>query len=282
MEKQTQHSIPFTKFIRHSASRFRTSKELFIQIRREILEAQDPTEIVCTSVSPAWGPLIVDSLDEDGEVERSNAAGNYNSVTETLLVKVVSYNLFGCHFNWMINERSDWREQNLVTFDQLHLLRVGGNATHGRFKAPYSDSRKSCNFCIRSGHEYHPSFVLECGDSASKERLMEDMRLWLTGGRPSVNIVLIIQYARKGNTNQVEGKAELYVRDANGNPALQQEATIFPATQSECSLGISAGDLFGPDLPEDLQADTILPLSIDNLRKNARDTMVHMDLVPAT
>jgi hypothetical protein len=73
MEEQIQQSSPFTKFIRHSASRFRTSKELFVQIRREILEAQDPTEIICTSVSTDWGPLIVESLDGDGEVERVNA-----------------------------------------------------------------------------------------------------------------------------------------------------------------------------------------------------------------
>jgi hypothetical protein len=31
-------------------------------------------------------------------------------------------------------------------------------------------------------------------------------------------------YARRGISNQVEGKAELYVRDANGDPVLQQEA----------------------------------------------------------
>jgi hypothetical protein len=57
---------------------------------------------------------------------------------------------------------------------------------------------------------------------------MEDMKLWLIGARESVNVVLIIHYARKGNTNQVEGKAELYVRDANGNPVLQQEAVRCP------------------------------------------------------
>jgi hypothetical protein len=58
-------------------------------------------------------------------------SGNYNSVTETLLVKVVSCNLFGCHFSWMYNEEFEcWREQNLVSFEHtLGLLRIGGNGS---------------------------------------------------------------------------------------------------------------------------------------------------------
>ncbi|KAF7155130.1 hypothetical protein CNMCM5623_006557 [Aspergillus felis] len=282
MEEQTQHSTPFTKFIHHSARGFQTWQELCTQVRREVLQAQSSTEIAYTSVSPEWGPLVVDSLDEDGDVESLNAATNYSSVRETLIVKVMSTLLFGCHINWMRIQELDWHEQNLVMGGHLRLLRVWTIATHGRFEAPYSGSRKTPNFCMSPDNRYHPSFVIECGDSESKERLMEDMRLWLIGARPFVKVVVIIMYARKGNTNQVEGKAELYVRDANANPGLQQEATIFPATQSECSLGISAGDLFGPVLPQDLDANTVLPLSIDDLRREARKAMPHMDLVPAT
>ncbi|GIC87672.1 uncharacterized protein Aud_004061 [Aspergillus udagawae] len=193
MEEQSQHSTPFTEFIYHPARGFQTWQELCTHIRREVLQAQSSTEIDYISVSPDWGPVIVDSLDEDGDVERLNAA--------------------------------PWAIQSPVL-----------------------------------GFE-------------------EDTQLL---AHPYVNVVVIIMYARKGNTSQVEGKAELYVRDADGNPALQYEATIFPATQSECSLGISAGDLFGPVLPQGLQANTVLPLSIDNLRSQAHDAMVHMDMVPAT
>ncbi|GFF43923.1 hypothetical protein IFM58399_07109 [Aspergillus lentulus] len=282
MEEQTQHSIPFTKFIHHSARGFQTWQELCKHIRRQVLQAQSSTEIAYTSVSPDWGPVIVDSLDEDGDVERLNAALNYNSVTQTLLAKVVYTRLFACHFNWMLIQEHDWLRQNFVRDGHLDLLIVSANATYGRFEAPYSGSRKVPTFCMIPDNRYHPSLVIECGDSESRERLLEDMRLWLIGARPFVKVVVIIMYARTGNTNQVEGRAELYVRDANGYPILQQEATIFPATQSECSLGITAGDLFGPVLPQGLQADTVLPLSIDNLRKEARDAMVHMDLAPAT
>ncbi|RHZ43300.1 uncharacterized protein CDV56_101571 [Aspergillus thermomutatus] len=239
MEDQIRHSIPLAESIHHSACRFQTWPELCTQIRREVLQAQSSTEIAYTSVCPDWGPLIVDSLDNNEDMESLNAAINYNSVTETLLIKVRPSPLLGCHLNWIRMEECDWREQNLVTDGDLRLLRVSVNA--------------------------------------------RQISLWiLIGARPFVKVVVIIQYARKGNTNQVEGKAELYVGDANGNPALQQEATIFPATQSECSLGINAGDLFGPVLPQGLQANTVLPLSIENLRNQARDAMVHMNMVPAT
>ncbi|GIJ92275.1 hypothetical protein Asppvi_011252 [Aspergillus pseudoviridinutans] len=281
MEEQTQHSTPFTEFIHHSARGFQTWQELCTQVRREVLQAPSSTEIAYTSVSPEWGPLIVDSLDEYGEVRRLYFPISYNSVTETLLIKPMSTRLLGCHLNWMLIQERDWHRQNLVR-DSHCLLRVSTISTYGRFEAPYSGSRKIPTFAMTPDNRYHPSFVIQCGDSEPKERLMDDMRLWLIGARPCVEVVVIIMYARKGTTNQVEGKAELYVRDANGNPVLQQEATIFPATQSECSLGISAGDLFGPVLPQDLDANTVLPLSINDPRKEARDAMVHMDLVPAT
>lgn len=50
---------------------------------------------------------------------------DYNSVTETLLIKAMPTRLLGCHLNWMHHEEFDWREQNLVTRDHLRLLRVG-------------------------------------------------------------------------------------------------------------------------------------------------------------
>jgi hypothetical protein len=40
------------------------------------------------------------------------------------------------------------------------------------------------------------------------------------GGHPHVKIVLIIKFARKARTNEVTGKAELYVRDAAGKQSL--------------------------------------------------------------
>ncbi|GFF90226.1 hypothetical protein IFM53868_06105 [Aspergillus udagawae] len=45
---------------------------------------------------------------------------------------------------------------------------------------------------------------------------------------------------------EVTGKVELYVRDAVGNPMLQQEAP----TRTGISLQITAGDLFGSALPQ--------------------------------
>ncbi|KAF7177692.1 hypothetical protein CNMCM7691_006088 [Aspergillus felis] len=85
-------------------------------------------------------------------------------------------------------------------------------------------------------NQYQPSFVIEVGWSESPRWLVEDMRQWMMGGRPHVKIVLILKFARKGRTNEVTGKAELYVRDAAGNPFCQQEATSFPETTTKCRV----------------------------------------------
>lgn len=54
---------------------------------------------------------------------------DYNSVTETLLIKAMPTRLLGCHLNWMRIGEFDWLEQNLVTHDHLDLLSVGGSAS---------------------------------------------------------------------------------------------------------------------------------------------------------
>lgn len=54
---------------------------------------------------------------------------NYNSVTQTLLAKVVYTRLFACHFNWMLIQEHDWLRQNFVRDGHLDLLIVSANAS---------------------------------------------------------------------------------------------------------------------------------------------------------
>jgi hypothetical protein len=83
-------------------------------------------------------------------------------------------------------------------------------------------------------HQYQPSFVIEVGCSESHRWLVDDMRLWMMGGRPHVKIVLIIKFARTTRTNEVTGKAELYVCDVSGNPFCQQKAASSPEAATKC------------------------------------------------
>lgn len=52
--------------------------------------------------------------------------------------------------------------------------------------------------------------------------MLDDTKLWLVGGRPDVNVMILLNWLQKANTNQVEGFAGVYVRDTMGKPYLRQ------------------------------------------------------------
>lgn len=65
-----------------------------------------------------------------------------------------------------------------------------------------------------------PTLAVECGWSEAKERLYNDMNLLLVGGSGSVSVVIIVKWTKL--QARVSGVAELFVRDRNGIPILQQ------------------------------------------------------------
>lgn len=68
-----------------------------------------------------------------------------------------------------------------------------GLAIHN-FTGQYTGSRKDPDFILRYNSQPLPSFVIESGWSESLPRLRSDMRLWLFGGQPEVQIVIILHW----------------------------------------------------------------------------------------
>jgi aryl carrier-like protein len=66
-----------------------------------------------------------------------------------------------------------------------------------------------------------PTLVAGSGWSESKEQLHNDMNLLLVGGNGSVKIVIIIKWT-KLQGGRVSGTVELFMRDRNGMPRLEQ------------------------------------------------------------
>jgi hypothetical protein len=228
--EKEQREVVWPEFIHHSATEFRTPQQMFSDIRKKILNTNHSAEITYSSVPPDWGTLIVDSIDSHEDTERSNAKINYNTVTQTVRIRIMPTLLHECHGNWMRNVEDDWREQNLVTGRQLRNLTMLMSPLQSRFTGPYANSRKEPDYCLKPANEYQPSLVIEMGWTESHRELMEDMRLWMVGGHPYVKIVIIIKFALRRRSNEVTGKVGLYVPDAAGNPVLQQEAVsiVFP------------------------------------------------------
>ncbi|PLB52288.1 hypothetical protein P170DRAFT_434086 [Aspergillus steynii IBT 23096] len=108
------------------------------------------------------------------------------------------------------------------------------------------------------------------------------MNLWLVGGNGDVNAVILLIWAleEQGSSNRVGGSAEVYVRDRQGMPVLQQRVQIFPVSKHQ-SLQISRRLLFGRTVFPGRNPDELLDLDLPGLREVAKICMEFMGLVPA-
>jgi hypothetical protein len=72
-----------------------------------------------------------------------------------------------------------------------------------------------------------PTIVIESGWSESRPQLHQDRDLWLRGGAPSVQVVLVLKWS-KNNANRVKGDIEVFRVNANGNiVSVQQEVVLI-------------------------------------------------------
>lgn len=100
----------------------------------------------------------------------------------------------------------------------------------------YRDSRKEPDLLLRPENLKFRTFVIESGWSESYGRLRDDMNLWLVGGGEKTEAVLIIKWQVISNTITVKGYLEVYTRDNQTMPKLQQIEVNFPASPPQAAL----------------------------------------------
>lgn len=74
-----------------------------------------------------------------------------------------------------------------------------------------------------------PSIAIEAGWSEGLPRLHADMRLWLVGGHPQVQLVIVLRWTKLSGTpvQRVKGIFEIWQRDAANNPYLKQSGVSY-------------------------------------------------------
>jgi|SRR5271156_1743387 len=88
------------------------------------------------------------------------------------------------------------------------------------FAPPYASSRKEPHQCIRPNGLAMPTVVIESGWWESRPHL-QDMKLWLQGGRGTVQLVFLFKWS-KVTGNRIKGVVELYNLNQAGNENLIQ------------------------------------------------------------
>ena len=75
-----------------------------------------------------------------------------------------------------------------------------------------------------------PRIAIESGWSENSPKLQRDKGVWLVGGAPDVQLVILLKWY-KLSRSRVKGLIQVWKRDAAGNPVLRQE--IYPILNSD-------------------------------------------------
>ncbi|GIK02050.1 hypothetical protein Aspvir_006093 [Aspergillus viridinutans] len=252
-----------TDFIHHVVSLLRQNREYH--------------EFIFTDVPPSWADAVYQLIDEKIPSRKS-----YNSKSRELQIRVNHTHITDCIQPWLFKKPVGWLLDGDMTLEEVDLFYPGVGTTIFFKSGPYSGSWKEPDFFFRATHYYLPTLAVQSGWSESKEQLYKGMELLLVGGNGSTNVVMIVQWTRLEEA-RVSGTVELFVRDENGIPKLEQSETIFPrpATPNNQSLWIRRRDLFGPALVPGRNGNDVLYFNVEDLRRYATGALGLMDLVPA-
>jgi hypothetical protein len=78
-----------------------------------------------------------------------------------------------------------------------------------------------------------PRIAIESGWSENFPKLQRDKDVWLVGGAPDVQLVILLKWF-KLSRSRVKGLIQVWKRDAAGNPVLRlEEVNIYPILNSD-------------------------------------------------
>lgn len=152
-------------------------------------------------------------------------------------------------------------------------------------QGPYRGSRKEPDAFIQPVPLTVPTVVFESGWTESKERLADDLNLWLVGGSGDVKAAIILNWSKVGSTNTVEGDVECYTLDQSGMPVCSRRYVVFPAPPAPQAaaqtFNLTRRTLFGRAIATGANPNDVFPLRLNQLRDVARRRLAEMGLVPA-
>ncbi|GFF82790.1 hypothetical protein IFM61606_02540 [Aspergillus udagawae] len=258
-----------------SANQFDKQADFTDHVVSSLRQSREYHEFIFTGVPPSWADAVYQLTDEKIPSRKS-----YNSKSRELQIKVKHTEITNCIQPWLFKLPLGWLLNGDITLEEEELF-YGSVGTTLYFRSgPYSGSWKEPDFFFRAEHDYLPTLAVESGWSESKEQLHKGMGLLLVGGNGSTNVVIIVQWTRLQGA-RVSGTVELFVRDSNGMPTLQQSETIFPRPATPNDLWIRRRDLFGPALVPGRNGNDMLYFNVEKLRDYATRALGFMDLVPA-
>ncbi|KAJ5542036.1 hypothetical protein N7461_008039 [Penicillium sp. DV-2018c] len=243
-------------------------------IRDAINQAEEFHELVVTDVPQG----CCDILWEADEPLLSHPRLSYDPATSALRLSIMvtwTYN----RIEWLADAKPEWVLNGITDRVENKFFRVGQyNARI--YERPISRAPKAA-WCLHIRPLFNvPHFTVESGFSESYDDLLNDMNRLLVGGNGDIQAVILVKWTRRANS-QVDGFLEVYKRDRQGMPQLQQRKIIFhePAGNPPQPLNFTRREICGGQVQAGRVPTTILPLLRDLLF--ARNALARQGLIPA-
>lgn len=121
-----------------------------------------------------------------GFYSTSHASVTYNSLNHTLRIRTNAAPMHDDIAWWLTS--SIYRSPILEPV--MNRIRIGSRQTFAGFAPPYEYSQKQPDWFIMVGKRYWPNVVMEIGWSELYATLLEDIKLWVLGGRATASTKL--------------------------------------------------------------------------------------------
>ncbi|EEQ32213.1 hypothetical protein McanCB56680_006084 [Microsporum canis] len=164
-------------------------QKLFNTIRKAILGSREHNELMFENIPTETGLLVTNSLIKDPDIENACPRINYNSLTQTIDIRIMPTFVHDAHQRWIVNEISRMVSSGFLTQAESDMVAFLVSTTFKGFRAPYSSSVKEPDTCLLPDNQPFPCIVIETGWSDSWAKLCRDKDLWLHGGFPHVQFV---------------------------------------------------------------------------------------------
>ncbi|KAL2830916.1 hypothetical protein BDW59DRAFT_158349 [Aspergillus cavernicola] len=223
-----------------------SAPKILNNIRTTLLSQTESTNILFTDIPEDIGRQVFDELCEDGIIEQLAPRLGYDSVTKVFNAKVMPSFIHDVPQGWMVHEFALMCRANFLTLDEQWHLHPYVDTTFQTFTAPYTQSRKQPDWALVPRTDRMLSIVFENGWTEGWGHLKNDMRLWLLGGHPNVQLVFHVKWVNHTSTNKVSGELRVYERTMTGNVHERHCISLFHIPQAGLtSIPITRGELFG-------------------------------------
>ncbi|RDW74402.1 uncharacterized protein DSM5745_07064 [Aspergillus mulundensis] len=217
----------------------------FLNIRAAILASAESAELAFENIHPTVGSAVYDALLEDPDIENLAPRMTYNSSSNTSSARVMPVRVLDVPQAWLAKELRAMCMANFLSGPESNHFDSFVGTSFQDFVAPYAGSRKHPDWALIPNADALPSIVAESGWSDCWPKLITEMEMWLQGGRPNVQLVLLFKWSKRVNNNVV-GEVRLYHQGAAGNSTEKFRASIFPIGQDgPAGIPITRGEIFG-------------------------------------